>query len=30
MVVEASLNEVRAEALIAYIRRTYPGKQIRT
>jgi glyoxylase-like metal-dependent hydrolase (beta-lactamase superfamily II) len=29
VVVEAALNEARAEALIAYIRRTYPGKPIR-
>jgi glyoxylase-like metal-dependent hydrolase (beta-lactamase superfamily II) len=29
MVVEGALNDVRAEALIAYIRRTYPGKPIR-
>jgi glyoxylase-like metal-dependent hydrolase (beta-lactamase superfamily II) len=29
VVVEAALNDVRAEALIAYIRRTYPGKPIR-
>ncbi len=29
VVVEGSLNEVRAEALIAYVRRTFPGKQIR-
>jgi glyoxylase-like metal-dependent hydrolase (beta-lactamase superfamily II) len=29
IVAEAALNDVRAEALIAYIRRTYPGKPIR-
>jgi glyoxylase-like metal-dependent hydrolase (beta-lactamase superfamily II) len=29
VVAEAALNEARAEALIAYIRRTYPGKPIR-
>src|SRR3954468_23013141 len=29
VVAEAALNDVRAEALIAYIRRTYPGKPIR-
>jgi glyoxylase-like metal-dependent hydrolase (beta-lactamase superfamily II) len=29
VVVEAALNEARAEAIIAYVRRTYPGKPIR-
>ena len=29
VVVEGSLNEARAEALIAYVRRTHPGKPIR-
>jgi glyoxylase-like metal-dependent hydrolase (beta-lactamase superfamily II) len=29
VVAEAALNEARADALIAYIRRTYPGKPIR-
>jgi glyoxylase-like metal-dependent hydrolase (beta-lactamase superfamily II) len=29
IVVEAALDEARAEALIAYVQRTYPGKRIR-
>jgi glyoxylase-like metal-dependent hydrolase (beta-lactamase superfamily II) len=29
VVVEGALNEARADALIAYVRKTYPGKQIR-
>ena len=30
VVVEASLNEARAEALIAYIRRTFPASRSAT